>query len=100
MSTAPSTDPAHHATSRTFGENATEALADGQLRGALRQATTLFGERRGQIGDLDADLRHAAAQIRNHAVTLSFVHFFTSRCLGIASGVGAPPVLNSATPLQ
>src|SRR2546426_4493651 len=30
----------------TFDRNARAALADGQLRDALRQATTLFGERR------------------------------------------------------
>ena len=30
----------------TFERDARTALADGQLRGALRQATTLFGERR------------------------------------------------------
>ena len=68
MSTAPSTDPAHHATSRTFGENATEALADGQLRGALRQATTLFGERRGAaISTVDdwEGLRELASSIKD-----------------------------------
>src|SRR5437867_8225182 len=30
----------------SFDRDARTALADGQLRGALRQATTLFGERR------------------------------------------------------
>ncbi len=33
-------------TTETFGENARAALADTQLRGALRNATTLFGTRR------------------------------------------------------
>jgi L-lactate dehydrogenase complex protein LldF len=33
-------------TTETFGENARAALDDVQLRGALRNATTLFGERR------------------------------------------------------
>ena len=35
-----------HLTSETFQENARAALADVQLRGALRNATSLFGERR------------------------------------------------------
>jgi L-lactate dehydrogenase complex protein LldF len=34
--------------SETFAENAKAALADVQLRGALRHATTLFGKRRGE----------------------------------------------------
>jgi L-lactate dehydrogenase complex protein LldF len=36
----------NHVTSETFGENAKAALADSQLRGALRNATSLFGKRR------------------------------------------------------
>ena len=35
-----------HLSSETFGENAKAALADAQLRGALRHATSLFGKRR------------------------------------------------------
>lgn len=35
-----------HPTTETFDENARAALMDTQLRGALRNATTLFGERR------------------------------------------------------
>ena len=35
-----------HRTSETFERNAADALGDAQLRGALRNATTLFGERR------------------------------------------------------
>ncbi|HYJ45928.1 MAG TPA: hypothetical protein VEV81_04880, partial [Pyrinomonadaceae bacterium] len=35
-----------HQTTETFDENALAALADKHLRGALRNATTLFGERR------------------------------------------------------
>ena len=35
-----------HQSSETFGENAKTALADVQLRGALRHATSLFGKRR------------------------------------------------------
>src|SRR5438067_2077368 len=41
---APGGSPGIHA--MTFDRNARAALADGQLRSALRQATTLFGERR------------------------------------------------------
>ena len=36
----------NHLSSETFGENAKAALADAQLRGALRNATSLFGKRR------------------------------------------------------
>ncbi len=36
----------NHLSSETFGENAKSALADAQLRGALRHATSLFGKRR------------------------------------------------------
>src|SRR5205807_2808813 len=36
----------NHLTSETFDANARTALADVQLRGALRKATSLFGERR------------------------------------------------------
>ncbi|HKR14004.1 MAG TPA: LutB/LldF family L-lactate oxidation iron-sulfur protein [Pyrinomonadaceae bacterium] len=36
----------NHLSSETFGENAKAALADAQLRGALRHATSLFGKRR------------------------------------------------------
>jgi L-lactate dehydrogenase complex protein LldF len=36
----------NHFSSETFGENAKAALADEQLRGALRHATSLFGKKR------------------------------------------------------
>src|SRR6185503_18946650 len=36
----------NHLSSETFRENARAALADTQLRGALKNATSLFGERR------------------------------------------------------
>jgi len=36
----------NHLSSETFDENAKAALADVQLRGALRRATSLFGKRR------------------------------------------------------
>src|SRR5438477_10696692 len=35
-----------HLTAETFDANARAALTDSQLRGALRKATSLFGERR------------------------------------------------------
>src|ERR1051325_4814082 len=38
----------NHLSSETFRENAKAALADTQLRGALKHATSLFGERRKQ----------------------------------------------------
>jgi len=38
----------NHLSSETFRENAKAALADAHLRGALKNATTLFGERRKQ----------------------------------------------------
>jgi L-lactate dehydrogenase complex protein LldF len=45
----------NHLTSETFDQNAKAALTDVQLRGALRNATSLFGERR----------REAAASLSN-----------------------------------
>ena len=36
----------NHLTAETFDENAKVALADTQLRGALRNATSQFGKRR------------------------------------------------------
>ena len=36
----------NHLSSETFRENAKAALADTHLRGALKNATSLFGERR------------------------------------------------------
>src|SRR4029434_10014510 len=36
----------NHLSSETFKENARAALADAHLRGALKNATSLFGERR------------------------------------------------------
>ena len=39
--------PVPHVGPETFGDNAREALNDRQLRGALRNATVLFAERRG-----------------------------------------------------
>ena len=55
-------------TAETFDRNAREALQDAQLRGALRNATTLFGERRraaiGTVADWEG-LRDRARSIKD-----------------------------------
>jgi L-lactate dehydrogenase complex protein LldF len=53
----------NHLSSETFRENAKAALADAQLRGALKNATSLFGERRKEAA---ASLPNWEA-LRNHA---------------------------------
>lgn len=58
----------NHLTSETFGENAKAALADVQLRGALRHATSLFGKRRLEAASSLSnweDLRTAARAIKD-----------------------------------
>ena len=58
----------NHVTSETFDENAKAALADSQLRGALRNATSLFGQRRlAAAGSLTnwEDLRQQARTIKD-----------------------------------
>ena len=58
----------NHVTSETFDENAKAALADSQLRGALRNATSLFGQRRlAAAGSLNnwEDLRTQARAIKD-----------------------------------
>jgi len=58
----------NHVTSETFDQNAKAALADTQLRGALRNATTLFGRRRlAAARSLDnwEDLRSQARAIKD-----------------------------------
>jgi L-lactate dehydrogenase complex protein LldF len=68
MSIAQSDHSAHPSSSRTFGKNATEALADRQLHGALHRATSLFGERRGAaISTVDdwEGLRELASSIKD-----------------------------------
>lgn len=61
----------HTTTSRTFDRNARQALEDVQLRGALKHATTLFGERRAAavstVDDWEA-LRTRAADIKADAL--------------------------------
>ncbi|HEU4770288.1 MAG TPA: LutB/LldF family L-lactate oxidation iron-sulfur protein [Pyrinomonadaceae bacterium] len=58
----------NHLTSETFDKNAKAALADVQLRGALRHATSLFGKRRleaAQSLNNWEDLRTAARAIKD-----------------------------------
>jgi L-lactate dehydrogenase complex protein LldF len=60
-----------HLTSETFDENARSALADRQLRAALRKATGLFAERRraamGSVDDWEA-LRERARAIKDETL--------------------------------
>ena len=61
----------NHLSSETFGENAKAALADVQLRGALRNATSLFGKRRLEAArSLDnwEDLRTEARAIKDEVL--------------------------------
>jgi L-lactate dehydrogenase complex protein LldF len=53
----------NHLSSETFDENAKAALADVQLRGALRNATSLFGKRRLEA----ANSLHNWEDLRTHA---------------------------------
>lgn len=60
-----------HPSSETFGDNARAALADTTLRGALRRATDLFGEKRARavrsVPDWE-DLRERARRIKEEAL--------------------------------
>jgi len=61
----------NHLSSETFGENARAALADSHLRGALKNATSLFGERRkAAAASLPnwEDLRSEARAIKDEAL--------------------------------
>src|SRR5262245_15409807 len=61
-----------HLTSETFDSNAKAALNDVQLRGALRNATSLFGERRREAAAGLAnweDLRSQARAIKDHTLS-------------------------------
>src|ERR1700750_139137 len=61
----------NHLSSETFKENARAALADVQLRGALKNATSLFGERRqagaGSLPNWE-DLRTHARAIKDEVL--------------------------------
>jgi len=61
----------NHLSSETFKENAKAALADVQLRGALKNATSLFGERRKQAASSLPnweDLRSQARAIKDEVL--------------------------------
>ncbi|HKG62141.1 MAG TPA: LutB/LldF family L-lactate oxidation iron-sulfur protein [Pyrinomonadaceae bacterium] len=61
----------NHLSSETFRENAKAALADVQLRGALKNATSLFGERRKEAAASLAnweDLRRQARAIKDEVL--------------------------------
>ncbi len=53
----------NHVTSETFRENARIALGDVQLRGALKNATSIFGAKRGEAAASVPDWE----ELRNHA---------------------------------
>src|SRR6476619_7443937 len=62
----------NHLTSETFDQNAKTALGDVQLRGALRNATSLFGERRREAAASLPnweDLRSQARAIKDHTLS-------------------------------
>src|ERR1044071_653202 len=62
----------NHLSSETFKENAKAALADVQLRGALKNATSLFGEKRKQaVADLPnwEELRTQARAIKDEVLS-------------------------------
>jgi L-lactate dehydrogenase complex protein LldF len=63
----------NHLSSETFGENAKAALADSHLRGALKNATSLFGERRKAAAaslpnweDLRSEARAIKGEVLSH----------------------------------
>ena len=78
----------NHLSSETFRENARAALADAQLRGALKNATSLFGERRksaaASVSNWE-DLRNQARAIKDEVLSHldkyleEFVHAAESR---------------------
>ena len=81
---------AHLPTSETFDRNAREALDDVQLRGALRHATGLFGERRkGAIGTVPdwEGLRTRAREIKDD--TLAHLDRYLEQFAARAEEAGA-----------
>ena len=80
----------NHLSSETFGENAKAALADSHLRGALKNATSLFGERRkAAAASLPnwEDLRSEARAIKDEA--LSHLDLYLEEFAGNAESRGA-----------
>ena len=62
----------NHLSSETFKENAKAALADVHLRGALKNATSLFGERRKEAASslpTWEDLRKKARSIKDETLS-------------------------------
>ena len=88
----------NHLSSETFRENARAALADVQLRGALKNATSLFGERRktaaASVPDWE-ELRNQARAIKDEVLAHldkyleEFVQAAESRGEGGAGGCAA-----------
>src|ERR1044071_8250742 len=80
----------NHLSSETFGENARAALADSHLRGALKNATSLFGERRkAAAASLPnwEDLRSEARAIKDEV--LSHLDRYLEEFAGNAESRGA-----------
>ena len=80
----------NHLSSETFGENAKAALADSHLRGALKNATSLFGERRkAAAASLPnwEDLRSEARAIKDEV--LSHLDRYLEEFVGNAESRGA-----------
>ena len=80
----------NHLSSETFKENARAALADVQLRGALKNATSLFGERRkAAAASLPnwEDLRSQARAIKDEV--LSHLDRYLEEFVGNAESRGA-----------
>jgi L-lactate dehydrogenase complex protein LldF len=80
----------NHLSSETFKENAKAALADVQLRGALKNATSLFGERRKEAAASLPnweDLRSQARAIKDEV--LSHLDRYLEEFVGNAESRGA-----------
>ena len=80
----------NHLSSETFGENAKAALGDAHLRGALKNATSLFGERRkAAAASLPnwEDLRSEARAIKDEV--LSHLDRYLEEFVGNAESRGA-----------
>ena len=79
-----------HVTSETFDANARAALADSQLRGALKNATSLFGKRRlaaaHSVSNWE-ELRSAARQIKDE--TLLHLDKYLEQFTANAASAGA-----------
>ena len=79
----------NHLSSETFKENAKAALADVQLRGALKNATSLFGERRREAAaslpnweDLRSQARAIKADVLSHLDRAQIVRLIHGEAAG------------------